>query len=197
MEDREALLTPSMLELSTWRSLLVGESEHSKILLNFMWFVCLFCVTHAAVDAILAFSTAELGLVLGSRGSFVLYLSYTLSALLFAKPIVARLGAKHGVLFGLCGMMCYVTSFFIALNIDDGDTKEAIWLVGAALGGIGAGPLWTAEGTYFSKVKLSENQKPNELLKLLMEQTQIHHFSEVIPSMNDIFISKVEGGSDE
>lgn len=53
------------------------------------------------------------------------------------------------------------------------------------------------EGTYFSKVKLSEDQKPNELLKLLMEQTQIHHFSEVIPSMNDIFISKVEGGSDE
>lgn len=53
------------------------------------------------------------------------------------------------------------------------------------------------EGGFFSKVKLTEAHQPNELLKTVMEQTQIHHFSEVIPSMNDIFISKVEGGSDE
>jgi ABC-2 type transport system ATP-binding protein len=46
-------------------------------------------------------------------------------------------------------------------------------------------------------VKLSSEEQPNELLKAVMKQTQIHHFSEVIPSMNDIFISKVEGGSDE
>lgn len=53
------------------------------------------------------------------------------------------------------------------------------------------------EGKFFSKVKLSSEEQPNELLKAVMKQTQIHHFSEVIPSMNDIFISKVEGGSDE
>lgn len=52
-------------------------------------------------------------------------------------------------------------------------------------------------GGYLSKIKLADGQQPNELLKLLMDKTQIHHFSEVIPSMNDIFISKVKGGSDE
>ena len=148
--DRESLLTPSLVELSAWRSLLTGEAEHNKLLQNFIRFVTLFCTTHAVVDAILAFSSAELGLALGSRGSFVLYLLYTLSALLIAKPTVARLGAKNGVLFGLIGMMCYVSAFFFALNSTHAVTKEAIWLIGTALGGVGAGVLWTAEGTYFS-----------------------------------------------
>ena len=139
-----------MLELSTWRSLLVGEAEHNMLLQNFTRFVLFFCTTHATVDSILAFSSAELGLVLGSRGSFVLYLLYTLSALLLAKPAVARLGAKNGVLFGLIAMMCYVGSFFFALNSTNSAAREVVWLLGAALGGIGAGVLWTAEGTYFS-----------------------------------------------
>ena len=111
--DRESLLTPSLLEFSTWGSLLTGDMEHSSILRNFIVFVILFCSTHATVDAILAFSSAELGLTLGSRGSFVLYLLYTLSALLIAKPAVARLGAKNGVIVGLIGLMCYVSSFFL------------------------------------------------------------------------------------
>ena len=37
-----------------------------------------------------------------------------------------------------------------ALNATEVAIKEAIWLLGAALGGVGAGILWTAEGTYFS-----------------------------------------------
>jgi ABC-2 type transport system ATP-binding protein len=55
----------------------------------------------------------------------------------------------------------------------------------------------TDDGYYHSRVKLPIDQKPNDLLKNLMDKTQINHFSEVIPSMNDIFISKVKGGSDE
>lgn len=33
---------------------------------------------------------------------------------------------------------------------------------------------------------------PNELIKLLAQKVEIHSFSEIIPSMNDIFISKVQ-----
>lgn len=39
---------------------------------------------------------------------------------------------------------------------------------------------------------LSENLQPNNLLKLLVDKHQIYHFEEVIPSVNDIFIQKVQ-----
>ena len=47
---------------------------------------------------------------------------------------------------------------------------------------------------YFSRIRLADDQRPNDLLKILMDKTQINHFREVIPSMNDIFIMKVEEG---
>lgn len=39
---------------------------------------------------------------------------------------------------------------------------------------------------------LAEHLKPNSLLKLLADKHQIYHFEEVIPSVNDIFIQKVQ-----
>lgn len=48
-----------------------------------------------------------------------------------------------------------------------------------------------------SRIRLSEGHKPNDLIQALIGNTQIHHFTEEIPSMNDIFIMKVEGGSHE
>jgi hypothetical protein len=148
MARGESLL--SSRGLRKWWSVVRGDSEESRLLRNFLFFALFFCITHASVDAILAFSTAELGYELGSRGSFVLYLLYTLSALLLAKPMVARLGAKNGVLFGLCGLICYVVSFFIALNTEHEGAQEGIWILGAAMGGIGAGVLWTSQGAYYS-----------------------------------------------
>lgn len=151
--DHEMLLNSSsglFRPGGSWIDAIRADDAGGRQLRNFLLFVLLFCVTHATVDAILAFSTAELGYELGSEGSFVLYLLYTLSALFLAKPIVARLGARDGVLFGLCGMICYVVAFFIALLSTDVATKEGVWIFGAALGGIGAGVLWTAQGAYFS-----------------------------------------------
>jgi ABC-2 type transport system ATP-binding protein len=53
------------------------------------------------------------------------------------------------------------------------------------------------EGGFRSKLRLVGGQQPNDLLQLLIGKTQVHHFSEIIPSMNDIFIAKVEGGNHE
>jgi len=51
---------------------------------------------------------------------------------------------------------------------------------------------------FYSQVKINNGNLPNDLLKTLINQTQIHHFSEKVPSMNDIFIMKVtEGGRHE
>lgn len=48
---------------------------------------------------------------------------------------------------------------------------------------------------YYSKVTITDNSNPNELLKTLIGQTEIHKFAEIIPSMNDIFIAKVKSQS--
>lgn len=41
------------------------------------------------------------------------------------------------------------------------------------------------------KVKLLRNNTPNDLLQAVLPSSKIISFNEVIPSMNDIFISKV------
>ena len=41
-------------------------------------------------------------------------------------------------------------------------------------------------------VKLPERTSPNDLLSFLTSKAEIHHFVEVIPSANDIFIQTVK-----
>lgn len=108
---------------------------------NFLKFCIFYSVTHATVDAVLAFSTAELGAILGSWGGFALYVSYTLSSLFLARPCLRVLGAKGCVFSGLLGLLCYVFSFFLAILFRR--ISLPIFIIGAVIGGIGAGTLWT------------------------------------------------------
>lgn len=48
-----------------------------------------------------------------------------------------------------------------------------------------------------SLIQYAVGQNPNELLKNLISQVEIHSFQERIPSMNDIFISLVKGENPE
>ena len=43
-------------------------------------------------------------------------------------------------------------------------------------------------------IQVQNGQNPNELLRELIEKTEVHSFIEVIPSINDIFIQVVEEG---
>ena len=46
-----------------------------------------------------------------------------------------------------------------------------------------------------SKIHLSDGMKANDLLQAIIQQTEIRSFSEMIPSVNDIFIRKVKEDS--
>lgn len=46
----------------------------------------------------------------------------------------------------------------------------------------------------YIKVKISPDRTPNELLNGLMQQVEVHRFSEIIPSIHDIFIRSVTEG---
>lgn len=51
---------------------------------------------------------------------------------------------------------------------------------------------------YFrTNIQINNGDSPNELLGNLIQQTEVHSFVEKIPSINEIFISKVKGGSNE
>ena len=126
---------------------------------NYVLFCVLYSTAHGAVDAVLAYSTAELGSTVGSNGSFALYILYTTSALLLAKPTLKILGPKNSIFVGLCGMLIYVASFFIAIQTPT--CANMIFTTGGVLGGIGAGLLWPAQGAYFylSSVKYAKLSK--------------------------------------
>jgi ABC-2 type transport system ATP-binding protein len=49
-----------------------------------------------------------------------------------------------------------------------------------------------ADGLTEATFTLADHLQPNSLLKLLADKHQIYHFEEVIPSVNDIFIQKVQ-----
>ncbi len=53
------------------------------------------------------------------------------------------------------------------------------------------------ENLYHSVVKIENGSTPNDLISELITTTEIHSFMEKIPSINDIFIAKVEGGNHE
>ena len=46
-------------------------------------------------------------------------------------------------------------------------------------------------------VKISEGNSPNELLSYLTSQGQVHHFVELVPDANDIFIQAVNKNNGE
>lgn len=54
-----------------------------------------------------------------------------------------------------------------------------------------------AEGLTTSTIQIKNSMGPNELLKTLIGQVEVHEFIEKIPSMNDIFIQKVKEGHHE
>jgi len=100
--------------------------------------------------ACLALASPRLGST-GAWQSGILYLTYTASALLGATYIVKRMGARDSLWLGM-GLYCaYVACFWVATALeDDRDKRLAAW-TGAAVGGVGAGFLWTAQGAYFSQ----------------------------------------------
>lgn len=50
---------------------------------------------------------------------------------------------------------------------------------------------------YKTIIRVQQNIGPNELLRDLIERTEVHSFIEKIPTMSEIFITLVKGGSDE
>jgi MFS family permease len=120
----------------------------ASTLRNFVTMSALFSAVPAAALACLSLATARLGSV-GAWQSGVLYLAYTLSAVLGATYVVKRLGSRNAMILGMTLFCMYVGAFLIATVWPS--TLKVAAFTGAAIGGIGSGLLWTAQGVYFSQ----------------------------------------------
>ena len=130
---------------------LVSPRQRRPSLANFLLASSLFSVNHGCVTACLNLATARLGDV-GAKQSSVLYISYASSALLGSTWIVKRLGGRNGLALGL-GIYCVYVGAFVAatLLLDHPNFAEVVALSGAAVGGLGGGILWTAQGSFFAR----------------------------------------------
>ncbi len=72
---------------------------------NFVVMCIAFSLNHGAVVSCLAYAAAELGNDLGSTSSGILYVCYSLTALLASKPFVAWVGPKYALLAGVTGTL--------------------------------------------------------------------------------------------
>ena len=113
---------------------------------NFCFMAVLFGFNHGTAVSCMALATARLGSI-GALQAGLTYLCYTLSALLGATYIVKKLGSRNAMILGMMHYCVYIFCFFIATSSPQ--DERAASLTGAIFGGIGAGVLWVAQGSYF------------------------------------------------
>jgi MFS family permease len=120
--------------------------DPQHVLHNFIRMAVFFSGTVSCAIACLSLATARLG-SLGARQSGLIYLAYTCSSVMGATSVANLFGARNAMIIGMALFCAYVACFLVA-TMDDGIARAAT-LIGAVLGGVGAGISWTAQGSYF------------------------------------------------
>lgn len=139
------------------------QSEYSaeQIRQNFFLMGVLFALNHGVVTTPLAVSTTLLQLDTATFGNGLLYVVTLVSSLLLGAPVVGQVGPKGGLTFGMLFYCLYIAFFAGSLYFTG---QEWLFTAGSACGGLAAGVLWTAQGTYFasSASQLSSGKSSDE-----------------------------------
>lgn len=125
-----------------------ARMQSSGSLRNFSAMTVFFALTHGCVTALVPLASIEFGDALGPLTLGVLYVLYTLTAMCGATLVVGSVGPKWGLVAGLAVYCVYVASFLLASTVPA--LRWPAGIGGAAIGGVGGGFLWTAQGAYFS-----------------------------------------------
>lgn len=133
----------------------------TSLYFNFVFMALCFSMNHGCIVGCLSLATAFLGKGLGNIQASILYGAYTLTALLVAAAFVKATGAKQSLLYSTSAFCCYPAGFFVGALFPGekdpitGDTlpsaiETLVVCVGALIGGVAAGVLFTAYGAYFA-----------------------------------------------
>ena len=141
------------------------RQERRSLLYSFIGMTVAFGANHGTVTAALTLASSQLGDRLGGWQTGVLYTTYTLSALFSAAGMVETIGPRRVLALGMFLYCAYTGSFLVAIMFPS--AAEPVALTGAAVGGIAAGWLWTAQGVYFGRVAAQlERLKRDEVVEL-------------------------------
>lgn len=120
-----------------------------RTLWNFTLMSILFSANHGSVVSCMGLATAQLGST-GAIQSGILFFFYTASALLGSTYITKKVGSRQALMYGM-GLYCvYVGFFWLATLATSEEMVKTFAWGGAAVGGVGAGFLWTAQGAYYA-----------------------------------------------
>lgn len=129
-----------------------------------------FSICHATVTVPVGYASAVLQSEIGNASNGVLYGVTVISAFLLAPLTNGVIGPKWGLVISMIAYTIYVIMFAAASllcqqqKIDPktgletsgcqvgGDTQWTLALVGACIGGLGAGVLWTCQGAFFAEI---------------------------------------------
>ncbi|CAE7271012.1 Vwa8 [Symbiodinium sp. KB8] len=123
-----------------------------------------FAINHATVTTPILYASSVLTNSAGQAGNAMLYGATLVCSLFFSALVFSLIGAKKGLslsmglyavyvgLFATAASMCAEKDAKTGSCIEGMDLQLPTMLLGALIGGIGAGILWTCQGAFFSSV---------------------------------------------
>mmetsp|Transcript_28975 Transcript_28975/g.43774 ORF Transcript_28975/g.43774 Transcript_28975/m.43774 type:complete len:459 (-) Transcript_28975:98-1474(-) len=119
--------------------------KSKKTAFSFYLMAILFSANIGCTVSCISLATSRLGLS-GAWQSSILAITYTLSSIIGSTYVVKKFGARDSIAAGMSLACFYMASFWLARTFPKFELE--IVLLGAGIGGIGAGFLWTAYGEY-------------------------------------------------
>eukprot|EP00931_Biecheleriopsis_adriatica_P036789 TRINITY_DN21155_c0_g1_i2.p1 TRINITY_DN21155_c0_g1~~TRINITY_DN21155_c0_g1_i2.p1 ORF type:complete len:463 (-),score=89.82 TRINITY_DN21155_c0_g1_i2:68-1426(-) len=122
-----------------------------------------FSINHATVTTPIIYASSVLTDSTGQAGNAMLYGATLICSFFFSTVVFGYLGAKRGLSLAMALYAVYVFLFASSASMCakanakgacvEGDALQLpTILIGSAIGGIGAGILWTCQGAFFSSV---------------------------------------------
>lgn len=135
-----------------------------------------FGVVHATVTTPIMFAATVLTNEVGQASDAVLYAMCLVSSLFFATAILGLLDTKKGLALAMLGYTVYVLLFAISSSLcaefdlqhrclRGFQLQAPLALIGAGVGGLAAGVMWTCQGVFFvdfsTRISEAELQDPS------------------------------------
>jgi len=118
----------------------------------FVFMTVSFSIQHGCITAVIGLSTSDFPDHIASAANAMLYAVYGVSAVLLTVPFLAYLGEKWTMCLASGLFTAYVIAFGIVSSVQLPEkAKYIILLTGSFIAGIGAGGIWTSQGTYFGR----------------------------------------------
>jgi hypothetical protein len=143
--------TVSLLDVAVLNDPELARREADRVYRNFATMTVCYSMTLGCVTTVVSYAAAEFSAV-GNYSNATLYGTYCISGLFIGNIVVSVLGLKLSLVCGVAQycvyLLMYLSAFFIG---KDSPIANGFVLTGAAIGGLGSGYLWTAQGAYFQQ----------------------------------------------